>query len=69
MKSIFEVSETKLIGGTRRQVRVMFDPLLLAARNLTPFDLINHLTQPTASVFQGSSRPITGKCLYRPAPS
>lgn len=36
IKNIFEVAETTIIGGTRRQVRVLFDPLLLAARNITP---------------------------------
>ena len=34
MKNIPEVAETKLIGGNRRQVRIQFDPLLLAARNI-----------------------------------
>ena len=56
VKSIFEVSETKLIGGTRRQVRVLFDPLKLAARNLTPFDLINHLTQSNRQSFSGATQ-------------
>ncbi len=45
IKSIFEVAETKIIGGTRRQVRIQFDPLLLAARSLTPGDLIPKLQQ------------------------
>lgn len=54
--SIFEVSETKLIGGTRRQVRVLFDPLELAARNLAPFDLINHLTQANRRSFSGATQ-------------
>lgn len=53
VKSIFEVSETKLIGGTRRQVRVLFDPLQLAARNMTPFDLIDHLTQANRQAISG----------------
>nr|WP_319395323.1 efflux RND transporter permease subunit [uncultured Desulfobacter sp.] len=56
VKSIFEVSETKLIGGTRRQVRVLFDSLQLAARNLTPFDLINHLTQANRRCFSGATQ-------------
>ncbi|WP_320044923.1 efflux RND transporter permease subunit [uncultured Desulfobacter sp.] len=56
VKSIFEVSETKLIGGTRRQVRVLFDALQLAARNLTPFDLINHLTQANRRCFSGTTQ-------------
>ncbi|MGD9825252.1 efflux RND transporter permease subunit, partial [Desulfobacter sp.] len=56
VKSIFEVSETKVIGGTRRQVRVLFDPLELAARNLAPFDLINHLTQANRRSFSGATQ-------------
>ncbi len=39
IKSIHRVAETTLIGGTRRQVRILFDPLLLAARNLTVAEL------------------------------
>lgn len=39
IKNINEVAETKLIGGTKRQLTVHFDPLLLASRNLTVGDL------------------------------
>ncbi len=39
IKSINEVAETKLIGGTKRQLTVRFDPLLLASRNLTVTEL------------------------------
>jgi multidrug efflux pump subunit AcrB len=35
IKSISEVAETKIIGGTKRQLTVRFDPLSLASRNLT----------------------------------
>ncbi len=45
VKNIFEVAETKLIGGTKRQVHILFDPLQLTARNLTPNELIAHLKQ------------------------
>lgn len=45
VKSIFEVAETKVIGGARRQLRVQFDPLLLTARNLSPADLEIRLQQ------------------------
>lgn len=45
IKSIFEVAETKIIGGTRRQMRVLFDPARLEARNLSPADLIQRLQQ------------------------
>jgi len=45
IKNIFEVAETKLIGGTRRQVRVLIDPLKLAARNLSAGNLVHALQQ------------------------
>ncbi|MFW2368909.1 MAG: efflux RND transporter permease subunit, partial [Desulforhopalus sp.] len=35
IKNINEVAETKLIGGTKRELSVRFDPLSLASRNLT----------------------------------
>lgn len=40
IKSIHDVAETKLIGGTKRQLTIQFDPLALAARNLTATELI-----------------------------
>ncbi len=45
VKSIPEVAETRIIGGTRRQMRVQFDPLLLASRNLTISDVSGRLSQ------------------------
>ncbi|MDD5757734.1 MAG: efflux RND transporter permease subunit [Desulfobulbaceae bacterium] len=39
IKSIPLVAETKLIGGTKRQVSVLFDPMLLAARSLSLADI------------------------------
>jgi len=45
IKSIHKVAETTLIGGPRRQVRVLFDPLLLAARNLTVTELVPKIQQ------------------------
>lgn len=53
IKSIFEVAETKLIGGTRRQLRIQFDPLKLAARNLTPDDIAQHLQQANRQSYSG----------------
>lgn len=53
IKSIAQVAETTLIGGTRRQVRVEFDPLLLAARNLTPNQLIPALKQANGQNYTG----------------
>jgi multidrug efflux pump subunit AcrB len=45
LKNIADVAETKLIGGTRREVRIDFDPLLLAARNLTVAELAPRVQQ------------------------
>ncbi|MGD9949133.1 MAG: efflux RND transporter permease subunit [Desulfobulbus sp.] len=56
VKSIFEVAETKVIGGTSRQLRVQFDPLLLSARNLSPANLVLHLQQANRQSFSGTLR-------------
>lgn len=45
VKNIHDVAETKLIGGTKRQLRIQFDPLQLTARNLCINDLIMALQQ------------------------
>ena len=39
------VGETQIIGGSRRQVRVLLDPAKLASRNLTPAGIIPMLQQ------------------------
>ena len=45
VKQVSEVAETMIIGGARRQVRVLLDPVRLAARNLSPVGLIPMLQQ------------------------
>ncbi|MCB9555751.1 MAG: efflux RND transporter permease subunit [Deltaproteobacteria bacterium] len=40
VKTVHNVSETLLIGGSRRQIRVLIDPAKLAARGLSPAGLI-----------------------------
>ncbi|MDH4320372.1 MAG: efflux RND transporter permease subunit [Desulfobulbaceae bacterium] len=54
VKSISEVAETKIIGGSRRQVRIAFDPIALAARHLTPDDIAVHLQQANRRTQSGS---------------
>jgi multidrug efflux pump subunit AcrB len=54
LKNIPEVAETRLIGGTRREVRIQFDPLLLAARNLTADDLAARLRQANRQEYSGT---------------
>jgi len=53
IKSTHKVAETTLIGGTRRQVRVLFDPLLLAARNLTVAELAPRIRQANTQDYSG----------------
>ncbi len=53
IKSVHKVAETTLIGGTRRQVRVLFDPLLLAARNLTVTELGPKIQQANRQDYSG----------------
>ncbi len=45
VKQVPLVAETTIIGGARRQVRVLFDPVKLAARNLSPAALVPVLQQ------------------------
>jgi len=45
VKQVPLVAETALIGGTRRQVRVLLDPTRLASRNLSPGGIIPMLQQ------------------------
>ncbi|MCX6954750.1 MAG: efflux RND transporter permease subunit [Verrucomicrobia bacterium] len=54
IKSIPQVAETTLIGGTRRAVRVALDPAALAARHLGVSDLIPMLQQANRPTHAGS---------------
>ncbi len=65
IKSIANVAETKLIGGTRRQVRVEFDPLLLAARNLVPMQLIPALQQANRQIYTGKLESLDHQVLLQ----
>ncbi|MFA7382215.1 MAG: efflux RND transporter permease subunit [Desulfurivibrionaceae bacterium] len=54
VKNIPEVAETKLIGGVRRQMRVLFDPARLAARGLTATEIIPRLQQANLQSYSGT---------------
>ncbi len=56
VKSIPQVAETTLIGGTRRAIRVQFDPAALAARRLSIAD-IEPMLQQANRPRQAGSRP------------
>ncbi len=45
VKQVPRVAETTLIGGARRQVRVLLDPVRLASRNLSPAGIVPMLQQ------------------------
>ncbi len=54
LKAIPMVAETTLIGGTRRQVRVLLDPAALASRNLSPAYVVPLLQQANSQVHTGA---------------
>ncbi len=65
IKSIHNVAETTLIGGTRRQIRIQFDPLLLASRNLTVSQLIPALQQANRQSFSGKVQVMNEEILLQ----
>ena len=58
VKSIHEVAETTLIGGTKRQVRILFDPLLLASRNISIGELVPRLQQANSQSYSGNLKAV-----------
>ncbi len=53
IKRVANVSETRLIGGARRQLRIQLDPAALAARGLTPAGIIPMLQQANRQATAG----------------
>jgi multidrug efflux pump subunit AcrB len=53
VKQVSSVSETTLIGGARRQVRVLLDPVRLASRGLSPAGLVPMLQQANRQLAAG----------------
>ena len=53
VKQVPLVAETTLIGGARRQVRVLLDPVRLASRNLSEAEIVPMLTQANRQVVAG----------------
>jgi len=45
LKQVPLVAETRLIGGSKREIRILLDPAKLAARNLSPAGLVPMLQQ------------------------
>ena len=53
VKQVPQVAGTTLIGGARREVRVLLDPAKLASRNLSPVGLIPMLQQANRQYVAG----------------
>jgi multidrug efflux pump subunit AcrB len=54
IKSISQVAETTIIGGSTRQIRVQLDPAALAAHQINPLDLIPSLQRTNKSIQLGA---------------
>ena len=65
IKSIKDVAETKLIGGTRRQLTISFDPLLLASRNLTVAEIAPKIQQVNLQSHSGSLKALDQEVLLQ----
>jgi len=65
LKSIKDVAETKLIGGTKRQVTIRFDPLLLASRNLTVAEIAPKIQQVNLQSYSGSLKAMDQEILLQ----
>ena len=53
LKQVPLVAETTIIGGAKRQLRVLLDPLLLASRNLSAVEIAPMLTQAYRQAIAG----------------
>ena len=54
VKQVPLVAETTIIGGAKRQLRVLLDPARLASRNLTAVEIVPMLTQANRQTVSGA---------------
>ncbi|MBI5576018.1 MAG: efflux RND transporter permease subunit [Deltaproteobacteria bacterium] len=54
IKTVPDVSEVKIIGGQRRQVRVLLDPAAMASRGVAPAGLVGAIGQANRQLQAGS---------------
>ncbi|HWC77544.1 MAG TPA: efflux RND transporter permease subunit, partial [Blastocatellia bacterium] len=54
IKEVKDVAEVKLIGGQRRQIRVLLDTERMAAHNVAPTTLVSALEQSNRQIASGS---------------
>ncbi|MBU0681613.1 MAG: efflux RND transporter permease subunit [Proteobacteria bacterium] len=65
IKNIHAVAETKLIGGFRRQLRILFDPARLAARHLTVNDIVGRLQEANQQSHSGVLQAMNNEVLVQ----
>ncbi len=65
IKSINEVAETKIIGGTKRVLTIHFDPLLLASRNLSLNELAPKIQAANNQSHSGSLKSLNQEILLQ----
>ena len=65
VKTVPQVSETTLIGGNRRQIRVLLDPQRLASRNLSASYLVPMLQQANAQAHTGTQNSANNETLLQ----
>ncbi|MFI5337382.1 MAG: efflux RND transporter permease subunit, partial [Opitutales bacterium] len=65
VKTVPLVAETTLIGGNRRQVRVLLDPQRLASHNLSASYLVPMLQQANAQAHTGAQNFANGEMLLQ----
>jgi multidrug efflux pump subunit AcrB len=54
IKTVPDVSEVRILGGQRRQVRVILDPAAMASRGVAPGGLVSDLAQTNRQLQAGS---------------
>jgi multidrug efflux pump subunit AcrB len=67
IKEINDVSEVNIIGGERRQVRVLLDESRMSAYNVAPAVIVPALEQSNRQMQSGRFRPATASSWSRPA--
>ncbi len=65
VKTVSQVAETTLIGGTHRQIRVLLDPQRLTSRNLSAAYLVPMLQQANAQAHTGAQDYVNQETLLQ----
>ena len=65
IKSINEVAETKVIGGTQRVLKIYFDPLLLASRNLSLNEIAPKIQAANSQSHSGNLKSLNQEILLQ----